>query len=172
MALPLWMLKDLKIKARQKIGLAFIFSLATFIVALDILRTVEAASDNQALFTVLEINFAVIVSCLPTYRALLAIGQKRSTNRPSKITSYARKSSGQGGAFKGDDGRVPLRSQEEVGTEMHNHSIHHSKGFSVSTIPRDPYPLEPLHVQSREFIAPAPAHIPGPAFSSPCSSHV
>ena len=172
MALPLWMLKDLKIKPRQKVALAFVFSLATFIVALDILRTVEAASDNQALFTVLEVNFAVIVSCLPTYRALLVIGQKRSTNKPSKISSYARKSLGYGRSYKGDDGRLPLRSEEEVGTEMRAPSNYHGKGFSVSTQPRDPYSLDPLGTHSQDVHAPAPAHVSEPALSSPYSNHV
>ncbi len=172
MALPLWMLKDLKIRTRQKVGLAFIFSLAIFIVALDILRTVEAASENQALFTVLEVNFAVIVSCLPTYRALLAIGQKRTTNKASKITSYARKSLGNGRSRRDDDGRLPLRSQEDIGTEMHTQSTHDSKGFAVPTGERDPYSIEALDDHHWEFNAPASAHFQRPAFSPSYSNRV
>ena len=173
MALPLWMLKDLKIRARQKLGLAFIFSLATFIVALDILRTVQAAANNQALYTVLEINFAVIVSCLPTYRALLAIGQKR-TSKPSKASSYGRKSLGKIRSFRGDDGRQPLKSQEEIGTEMQGHPVD-SRGFTVSNGERDPYSLEPLESDShnRKYRAPEPAHFQRPVFTSPSySNHV
>ena len=167
MALPFWMLKDLKIKARQKMGLAFIFSLATFIVALDILRTVQAAADNQALYTVLEINFAVIVSCLPTYRALLAIGQKR-TNKPSKVSSYGRKSLGNIRSFRGDDGRLPLKSNEEVGTEMQGHSMD-GKGSTISSGGRDPYSLEPLELGShgQEYQAPEPVYFQRSVFTSP-----
>lgn len=172
MALPLWMLKGLKIKPRQKVALAFVFSLATFVVALDILRTIQAAARKQALFTVLEINFAVIVSCLPTYRALLAIGQKRTTNKASKLTSYARKSLGHGRSFRGDDGRVPLTSQEDIGTELNSRSIHISKGFTVSSGERDPYSFEPLPNQSEEFNAPRPVHFNIPTPSRQYSNQV
>jgi len=172
MALPLWMLKDLKIRPRQKIGLAFIFSLATFIVALDILRTVEAAAEHQALFTVLEVNFAVIVSCLPTYRALLAIGQKRTTNKASKLTSYVRKSLGNGRSLRRDDGRVPLKSQEDTGTELNSRSIHVSKGFAVSSGERDPYSFDRLPDHSDEFNAPRPVHFHRPTLSREYSNHV
>lgn len=172
MALPLWMLKDLKIRSRQKIGLAFIFSLATFIVALDILRTVQAAAGKQALYTILEINFAVIVSCLPTYRALLAIGQKRTSNKASKITSYARKSLGNARSLRADDGHLPLRSQEDIGTELNSRSIHVSKGFAVSSGERDPYSFEPHSNHSEAFNAPRPVHFQRPTFSREYSNHV
>ena len=172
MALPLWMLKNLKIRARQKFGLAFIFSLAIFIVALDILRTVQAAADNQALYTVLEVNFAVIVSCLPTYRALLTIGQKRTENKASKMSSYARKSMGNGRAFRGDDGRLPLRSQEDIGTELSAHSPNDIKGSAISSTNRDPYSLEPFDRHDLEYKAPEAVHFQRPGFSSAHSNHV
>lgn len=64
MALPLWMLKGLKISAPQKIALGFIFSLAVVCVVLDIVRVIQAVSQRQALYTIIEINFVVIISCL------------------------------------------------------------------------------------------------------------
>lgn len=72
MALPVWMISQLQMNVRQKIGLGFVFSIAILCVALDILRTVEAVAENQALYTVIEVNFSVIVFCLPTYRRLFA----------------------------------------------------------------------------------------------------
>lgn len=90
--LPLWMLKDLKVQKYQKVGLAFIFSLATVCVVLDIVRTAEALASNQALYTILEINFVVIISCLPTYRVLLNFGKGSTKSSPSGYGS-TRKSS-------------------------------------------------------------------------------
>jgi hypothetical protein len=60
------------------------FSLAIFCVALDILRVVEAVASNQALYTVLEINMVVIISCLPTYRSLLLIRMKQRERKASR----------------------------------------------------------------------------------------
>ena len=77
MALPLWMVKDLNINVKQKLGMVFIFSLALFCIALDILRTVEALAANQALYTVLEINMVVIIDCLPTYSTILSWRRRR-----------------------------------------------------------------------------------------------
>lgn len=172
MALPLWMLKNLKIRPRQKVGLALIFSLAIFIVALDILRTAQAAAGNQALYTVLEINFAVIVSCLPTYRALLTIGQKRTTNKASKMSSYARKSMGNGRAFRGEDGRLPLRSQEDVGTEMQARALDDSERSAISRINRDPYSLKPFDRHGQGYKAPEAVHFQRPGFSPAYSNLV
>ena len=73
MALPFWMITELKITVSQKLGLAFIFSFAFVCIALDIVRVVEAVSQNQALYTVIEVNLVVVISCLPTYRTLLII---------------------------------------------------------------------------------------------------
>ena len=91
MALPFWMLRELKVKRKQKLGLAFVFSLASFTVILDIVRTVEALSGNQDLYTILELNFNVIVSCLPSYRALLKMENRKSSRnkyKPSGSASY------------------------------------------------------------------------------------
>lgn len=89
MALPWWMIKDLNVNKAQKIGLALIFSVATVCVVLDIVRTVEAVSQHQALYTILEINFVVIMSCLPTYRALMTIFQRhKSSRRPSGSSAW------------------------------------------------------------------------------------
>ena len=94
------MLRELKVRTRQKLGLAFIFSLATFTVVLDIVRTVEAVQGNQDLYTILELNFNVIVSCLPSYRALLKVDQRKSLHR-----RYRDPSGGYSGDSYGDSSR-------------------------------------------------------------------
>ena len=89
MCLPLAMLVDLKIPRGQKLGLAAIFGLALVCVALDILRTVQSLQANAALYAVIAVNLNVLVSCLPTYRALWAIRARRpeSSSRASPKAS-------------------------------------------------------------------------------------
>ena len=76
MALPLAMLKPLQISQSAKLSLAAIFGLASFIIVFDILRTAETLSHSHivgstALWTNLEAAIAIIVSCLPSFVALL-----------------------------------------------------------------------------------------------------
>ena len=154
------MLKDLKIQKLQKLGLGFIFSFAIVCIAFDILRTVQAVAQNQALYTILEINFVVIISCLPTYRALLNLGQTRKSTRPSQLSSW--KATGNSLPLRSQDGDgKPLRGDLESGTEMSSRGIQVTKGFTVSNGERDPYALEPLDDRSEEFHQPVTAHVPG-----------
>ena len=157
MALPLWQLKELHVKLRQKIALAFVFSVALICVILDIVRTVEAIHSNQALYTVLEINFVVIVSCFPTYRALLSLGQQERSRKPSQYSSGSRPSvfsswrrpsvfsswkKMENAAWSNGQGRSgsrPDANDVENGIEMNPHVIRTSKGFVVSEELRDPF---------------------------------
>ena len=93
MALPLWMIRPLNMKLQQKIALAFVFSIAIFCVALDILRVVEALASNQALYTVLEANMVVIISCLPSYGTLLSSRSTKERRRDFTNSRPARGSS-------------------------------------------------------------------------------
>lgn len=161
MALPFWMLKDLKITKYQKLGLAFIFSLAGFCVALDIARTVQAVAQNQALYTILEINFAVIISCLPTYRALLNISQQRTSYRPSKLFTWT---TVENGPFSGD--------KEENGIALNSNAIHVTNGYIVSNEERGSYSVEPPGATSRDLILPEPAHPTKPMVLPPYCSPV
>ena len=138
MALPFWMLGDLKIGMPQKLGLAFIFSFALVCVALDIVRVVEAVSQNQALYTVIEINLVVVISCLPTYRTLLNIRQ-RSMSRQS----HTWRSLEQGNYWRsrdGEDGR-PVRGRSSD-IEMSAKSIHVAQTLETSIDIRDENLLE------------------------------
>lgn len=89
MAFPLYVLKGLQMQTRQKLGLASVFCLAILVVIFDILRTVFSAKSarggavgaSTALWDILEITIAVIVSCLPTYRTILAQKKKRKQRK-------------------------------------------------------------------------------------------
>ena len=83
MALPLWMLKGLRISRAQKIGLAAIFLIAFIDILFDILRTIYTVNGGavglDTTFDILEPSIAVIVSTLPTYRALVMTRRRTET---------------------------------------------------------------------------------------------
>ena len=139
------MLRDLKISMPQKVGLAFTFSLAFVCVALDIVRVIEAVAQNQALYTIIEINFVVIISCLPTYRAVLGIGQRNKSSRSSQL--YGWRSLERRNNWKDENGdNHPLRLREAVDIEMDGKCVHVTKNLDILNEARDPYPLDPLEL--------------------------
>ena len=89
MAFPLYVLKGLQMQTRQKWGLASVFCLAILVVIFDILRTVFSAKSarggavgaSTALWDILEITIAVIVSCLPAYRTILTQRKQRKQRK-------------------------------------------------------------------------------------------
>lgn len=131
------MLGDLKIGMSQKLGLAFIFSFATVCVALDIVRVVEAVHQNQALYTIIEINLVVIISCLPTYRALLSIG-----NGNKSRLKHPWRSLEQGSYWRSQEGDShPLERGQPSEIEMSAKSIHITQNVDISDDARVPDPL-------------------------------
>ena len=135
------MLKGLKIGTPQKIALGFIFSLAIVCVVLDIVRVIEAVGQNQALYTIIEINFVVIISCLPTYRALVGMKKRKESRKPSG--SYPWRSTD--GAFsKGSaSNKSDLTSSDDTEAQMEGNTIHVTQELEVRKGERDPYPLDP-----------------------------
>ena len=80
MVLPWYIIRKLQMSLSKKLGLVAIFSVALVTVAFDILRTVKSldqgAFSASSLYTSLEVTFAIIVSCLPIYRAVLSTARK------------------------------------------------------------------------------------------------
>lgn len=145
MALPYWMLRDLKIGIYKKLGLAFIFSFAIVCVALDIVRVVEAISQNQALYNIIEINLVVVISCLPTYRTLLGV-QKRKQSRQI----YPWRSLERDNYWRSRDGdNHPLRAGNSNDNEMSAGFIHITQDLETSNIARDPDPLDSIRRPAR-----------------------
>ena len=75
MALPLGMLKTLQTRTGQKIGLALLFLIATVGIVFDILHTIYNIREGLVevetiLWDILEPTIVVMISALPTYRAL------------------------------------------------------------------------------------------------------
>ena len=96
MALPMRILWSLHITRRQKFALASVFSLATVVIIFAIVRAVETLSTltpealaslegsdpiSLTLFSALESQIAVIVSCLPTFRVLILGASGNTGNR-------------------------------------------------------------------------------------------
>ena len=75
------MLKRLQMPTRRKIGLAAIFLVATSDVIIDIIRTIYSINGGpvafNAIWDILEPSIAVIVSALPTYKAVLGSSRKQ-----------------------------------------------------------------------------------------------
>lgn len=110
MALPLFMLKNLKMRISQKAGLACLFLIAIVVVILDIFRIALGDGDGSislaSLWDVLEPSIAVIISTLPTYRALFV-----SVNNPRASSYKTIKHSFKGGEEKRyGDTSLELRS--------------------------------------------------------------
>lgn len=82
-ALPLFMLRELQMPTSGKVGLVALFLIAITDVIFDITRTVYTVDSGfvayDKVWDILEPSIAVIISSLPTYKALL---------RPTKNTSY------------------------------------------------------------------------------------
>ena len=138
MALRFWMLRDLKVDMSQKLGLAFIFSFAIVCVALDIVRVIEAVSGNQALYTVIEINLVVVISCLPTYRTLLTIGQRMKSQQ-----SHPWRSLGQRNYWRSQDGDDRLKRGRSSDIENSAKSIPITTSLELLDVARDMDPLNP-----------------------------
>ena len=158
MGLPFWMIRDLKIRMSQKLGLGFIFSFAIVCVALDVVRVVEAVFQHQALYTIIEINLVVVISCLPTYRTLLGIGQ-----RDKSRYSYPWRFLGRKQYWRSQDGDIhPLKGEKSSEIEMNAKAIHVTHNLEISDIERD---LDPLDTTSKPARAASTPHVRTQAFS-------
>lgn len=86
MLLPLGMLRNLKIRKTQKLGLLLVFSVCLLTIALELFRFVRNITGdrttNNVLYAVVNANLTVMISCTPTYRSLWTLWQ-RSRSRAS-----------------------------------------------------------------------------------------
>ena len=85
--LPLWMLQTLQMSTSRKVGLAVLFSIAITDVIFDITRTIYSVNGGafalDTIWDILEPTIAVIVSSLPTYKALLGVTKMKKKRNPS-----------------------------------------------------------------------------------------
>lgn len=159
------MIKDLKIDRFQKIGLALLFSVAIVCVAMDIVRTIEAVAQHQALYTIIEINLVVIVSCLPTYRALLTIFHQQRSRRASGTSAW--RSLEDPGVWKGQQrDSHPLASMDSKYSRRPGAPlIHVTNDIDISKGHGDQSPLFPQKAPSRPPRPEATASFQTTAFS-------
>ena len=82
--LPLWILRRLQMPIGRKLGLAALFLIAITDLIFDVIRTLYTGGkvDNfHTIWGILEPTLAVIVSALPTYKALLGGARKERITR-------------------------------------------------------------------------------------------
>ena len=87
--LPLWMLPRLQMPIGRKLGLAALFLIAMSDVIFDVFRTVYTGGEANNYYTIwdiLEPPIAVILSSLPTYKALLGGAKKARTTRYQNLS--------------------------------------------------------------------------------------
>ena len=126
-ALPLAMLRDLRVRPTQKWALVAVFVLALIDVVFDVLRTVYAVQGTavalHTLWDILEPTIGVMVCALPAYRALLSwertSGSRDQQRRSAKSSSWPPSyrqwfSSGKAGSKK-SSGNDPSFSTLEAG---------------------------------------------------------
>ena len=90
--LPLWMLRRLQMPIGRKLGLAALFLIAITDLIFDIFRTLYTGggvNNFHTIWDILEPTLAVIVSSLPTYKALLA-GAKKARNTRYQNLGHSR----------------------------------------------------------------------------------
>lgn len=143
------MIHQLRLPRAQKVGLVFLFSMVLVTMALDILRSYESLNggtfSNSIVEAVLEATFAVIVSCLPTYRALVGLRRKvkgdsyvhwsfRGRSGRSKRSDAAPLADTDGTLSRSSRERVPV-GKDGVISQTITISQHVAEGT-------DPWPLE------------------------------
>ena len=129
--LPLWMLPRLQMPRGRKLGLAALFSIAMSDVIFDVFRTIysgEEVNNNHAIWAILEPTIAVILSSLPTYKALLGGAEKaRSTryqnlDRSERVVRHINSSNNANGTKGVELGKRSTRVPEA----WPNHPLQHS----------------------------------------------
>lgn len=97
MLLPLGILRKLRIRKTQKLGLVLVFSVCLLTIALELFRFVRNITGdettNNVLYAVINANLVVIISCTPTYRSLWKLWQKsrpKTASATSSSEGYAR----------------------------------------------------------------------------------
>ena len=151
MALPWYMIPKIKMRTSRKLGLALVFSLAFLTIALDILRTYEsyvgAIFANSAVYTYLEIQFALIASCLPTYRAIF--GMKRRTKGPEYTTDQDISDP----STNNNESHSPLNpsfTESEPGRSLGHQSSFAKYGAGVLDLPSSPELAKSRHTEDVE----------------------
>ena len=139
------MLKSLKRRTNQKLGLALMFSLGIIIVVFEIVRTIKSLGQSSfsevAIYDIAENSVAIIVSSISTYRALWNTQQRRR-----KDSQYVHlKSPLKSGATVDSHRLDPLNSgasyTETLGEILPSES-HYTRGHSGTPISVP----EPVHV--------------------------
>lgn len=93
MALPLAKLPKLRMGIREKFGVGLIFSLTWIIIAMEIVRLDFSlggkGSSSNIVWTSTEASLAIIISCLPSFSALINYREKGRTRAATEYDRLA-----------------------------------------------------------------------------------
>jgi hypothetical protein len=95
MALPITMLRKLKMRLSEKIGLCFVFAIVLVDVLFAVLRVVftlesvySTAADKNTLWTTLDPIMAVLICTMPCYRHVLLGERTKSIVRTANLSLH------------------------------------------------------------------------------------
>lgn len=145
MLLPLGILRKLRIRKTQKLGLVLVFSVCLLTIALELFRFVRNLTGdettNNVLYAVINANLTIIISCTPTYRSLWKLWQKSRSKLSSDESSsegYARPRKSIQKPLAFDSNFSWLESRTSRGPAIPLHS------FQQTESDWDPQPLQPV----------------------------
>ena len=129
MALPVSTLWNLNMSFGRKLGILAIFFLAWVTIAFDILRLAKSETHSgtllETLYTSLQVEVAVIISALPSYRVL---GRSRGKN--SDQQTYEQRGTVSNETSNGTTMLHPLRHKSRLSEDIDGKSC--SRGSTVA----------------------------------------
>ncbi|KAL6711806.1 hypothetical protein ACN47E_002849 [Coniothyrium glycines] len=127
MILPMPILRRLRIRKTQKLGLVLVFSVCLLTIALELFRFLRNITGddttNNILYAVINANLTIVISCTPAYRSLWTLWQnsKRLAERASLGSARPRQST---------------QKLPQVGAEHMQATDAHRAGCQVSVLGR------------------------------------
>ncbi|KAF3907480.1 hypothetical protein AA313_de0200278 [Arthrobotrys entomopaga] len=185
MAIPLRLIRQLRMSNLQKVGLACLFCLGFVVVVLSLARTIRInaggigaypQSDPRwvSLWSIAEETTAIVVCCLPAIRKLFSAHRQKRNDASDATAVVGLSGSGAGPrrfSFKRWSLKYGLRSMESSGTRTRTDSTI-ELGSTIASSP--PWPTSPrkpegLFIKIRNFEEGDVLELPGVIPSPPSS---
>lgn len=101
MAIPVWLCWQVRISAKQKLGLYSVLCLGVIIIVFSVVRVIVVGSDGLrpepswlATWSAIEASVAVVVSSLSSFKALLTKRSRQTTSSSSAGRYYQKHGTG------------------------------------------------------------------------------
>lgn len=140
-------LRKLRIRKTQKLGLILVFSVCLLTIALELFRFIRNITGDQTtnniLYAVINANLTIIISCTPTYRSLWTLWRKSRSKRLSDQNSsdgYARPRQSTQKLPVGDTEHLWSDSTYLVSLPIALQDVHQTSSFSTLQPPQSARP--------------------------------